>query len=242
MVEMNKTVDWMLEVPLRWLQYWMSTASSAKVPSKIPIIHGLLKAGSLSQTVFLNQSWGLYVRNYKATGTVDGRNPANQLVGSLSHYLHGLYLPSGAGFLPSTACWEILLLTKISCWVHSKWSDFLLQEAVTRFVTDELLQEFKSVFSARGNKQSIHAKMNAYLRHCDHISCSYQQWPFASIVQRSHAIKVFLFPGLLFALLHSVHSAICQHVPNTDRKWYSIYLYSVWRCVYQLNWQNFPIK
>ena len=27
--------------------------------------------------------------------TVDGRNPANQLVGSLSHYLQGLYIPGG---------------------------------------------------------------------------------------------------------------------------------------------------
>ena len=141
-----------------------STASSAKVPSKNPIIHGLLKAGSLSQTVFLNQSWGLYVRNHEATGTVDGRNPANQLVGSLSHYLHGLYLPSGAGFLPSTACWEILLLTKISCWVHSKWSDFLLQEAVTRFVTDELLQEFKAAFF-RAGKQTEY--IQRWMHTCD---------------------------------------------------------------------------
>ena len=27
----------------------------------------------------------------------------HQLVGSLSHYLQGLYIPGGAGFLPSTA-------------------------------------------------------------------------------------------------------------------------------------------
>ena len=41
--------------------------------------------------------------------TVDGRNPANQLVGSSSHYLQGFIHPSGAGFLPSTVgffvCW-----------------------------------------------------------------------------------------------------------------------------------------
>ena len=34
--------------------------------------------------------------------TVDGRNPANQLKGSLSHYLQCLCIPGGAGFLPST--------------------------------------------------------------------------------------------------------------------------------------------
>ncbi len=35
--------------------------------------------------------------------TVDGRNPANHLIGSLSHYLQGfIYIPGGAGFLPST--------------------------------------------------------------------------------------------------------------------------------------------
>ena len=28
----------------------------------------------------------------------------HQLIGSLSHYLQGLYLPGGAGFLPSTVC------------------------------------------------------------------------------------------------------------------------------------------
>ena len=36
--------------------------------------------------------------------TVDGRNPAPVEVGSLSHDLQGfiLYIPGGAGFLPST--------------------------------------------------------------------------------------------------------------------------------------------
>ena len=37
--------------------------------------------------------------------TVDGRNPANQLMGWLSHYLQGLFYISGGclGFLP-TVC------------------------------------------------------------------------------------------------------------------------------------------
>ena len=29
----------------------------------------------------------------------------HQLKGSLSHHLHGFYIPGGAGFLPSTVCW-----------------------------------------------------------------------------------------------------------------------------------------
>ena len=33
-------------------------------------------------------------------GIVDGRNPANQLIGSLPRYLHGLYIRGGAGYLP----------------------------------------------------------------------------------------------------------------------------------------------
>jgi len=38
--------------------------------------------------------------------SVDGRNPANQLIGSsLSHYLQVLYIPGGAGFL--VFCWVL---------------------------------------------------------------------------------------------------------------------------------------
>ena len=36
--------------------------------------------------------------------TVDGRNPAPVVICSLSHYLQGLCIPGGAGFLPSTVC------------------------------------------------------------------------------------------------------------------------------------------
>jgi len=37
--------------------------------------------------------------------TFDGRNPANQLIGSLSHYLQGIYTSQVviAGFLPTTS-------------------------------------------------------------------------------------------------------------------------------------------
>ena len=38
--------------------------------------------------------------------SIDGINPANQLIGSLSHCLQGLYIPDGAGFLPSTVVSE----------------------------------------------------------------------------------------------------------------------------------------
>ena len=39
--------------------------------------------------------------------TVDGRNPANQLIGSLSHYLPVFLDPGDAKFLPSTVCLKI---------------------------------------------------------------------------------------------------------------------------------------
>ena len=52
--------------------------------------------------------------------TVDGRNLANQVVDSLSYYLQGfIYIPGGAGFLPSTVCYypwtldgEVIMLLK----------------------------------------------------------------------------------------------------------------------------------
>jgi len=53
----------------------------------------------------------------KAIYTVDGRNPAPVLVGSLSHYLQGfytfqvLYIPGGAGFLPSTVFRLVVYIT-----------------------------------------------------------------------------------------------------------------------------------
>ena len=39
----------------------------------------------------------------------DGRNPANQLIWQTSHHLLGLYIPDGAGFLPSTV-WMIQMI------------------------------------------------------------------------------------------------------------------------------------
>ena len=45
-----------------------------------------------------------------ARHTADGQNPANQLIGSLSHYLQGLIHPRrSAGFLPSTVLGIIYL-------------------------------------------------------------------------------------------------------------------------------------
>ena len=38
----------------------------------------------------------------KTYDTVDGRNPVQQLIGSLSRYLQCFLHPRGAGFLPST--------------------------------------------------------------------------------------------------------------------------------------------
>ncbi len=42
-------------------------------------------------------------RNSQTGHTVDGSNPTNQVV-CLSYCLQGLYIPGGAGFLPSTVC------------------------------------------------------------------------------------------------------------------------------------------
>ena len=37
----------------------------------------------------------------------------HQLIGSLSHYLGGLYIPGGAGFLPSTVCTAYLVKNRV---------------------------------------------------------------------------------------------------------------------------------
>ena len=63
---------------------------------------------------FLGQ-WRCLEKNNVGKGdTVDGRNPANQLIGSLSHCLQGfIYIPGGAGFLPSTVWRE-------RCYIYCK--------------------------------------------------------------------------------------------------------------------------
>ena len=62
-----------------------------------------------------SQSIGLIsVKLRMFTGTVDGRNPANQL--SLAAYLiiyRVLYIPGGAGFQPSTVCHDFLILEEL---------------------------------------------------------------------------------------------------------------------------------
>ena len=55
----------------------------------------------------LNQGVGGVGETWKMTSLenvdhTDGRNPEPVEVGGLSHYLQGLYIPGGTGFLPST--------------------------------------------------------------------------------------------------------------------------------------------
>ena len=43
--------------------------------------------------------------------TIDGRNPAKQLIGSSSHYLRVFHIPGGAGFLSSTVSRSITFVS-----------------------------------------------------------------------------------------------------------------------------------
>ena len=44
----------------------------------------------------------------------------HQLIGSLSHYLQGLYIPGGAGFLPSTVVVDFYRLRFVFFFAHSE--------------------------------------------------------------------------------------------------------------------------
>ena len=81
----------------------------------------------MRQAMFPSIPKGNYYSNHQFSGamlvsgrviqtrftTVDGseilRAPVE--VGSLSHYLQGLYIPSGAGFLPSTVSYTVTYLS-----------------------------------------------------------------------------------------------------------------------------------
>ena len=74
-----------------------------------------------------------------AGNTVDGRNPANQLIWRIYHFLQGLSISSGAGFLPSTvvlmrfdairrhplfSCVFVSLSCSRPCHEEKKWMQF----------------------------------------------------------------------------------------------------------------------
>ena len=69
--------------------------------------------------------------------TVDGRNPANQLICSLSYYFHiwrvllVLHIPGGAGFLPSTV---FLVLGRLGVDRTEQGDTELKQEATTSWL------------------------------------------------------------------------------------------------------------
>ena len=55
----------------------------------------------------------IYIPDYMGINvTVTGRNPANQLIGYLPHYLQGLYIAGGAGFLPPTVGYAAFIVER----------------------------------------------------------------------------------------------------------------------------------
>ena len=64
---------------------------------------------------------------FKFRGTVDGSNPAPVEVGSFPRYLKVLYIPGGAGFLPSTVSKEHVGL----CWIQASERHIAIQSGST---------------------------------------------------------------------------------------------------------------
>ena len=82
---------------------------------------------------------------------VDGRNPAPVEIGSLSHYLQGgLYIPGGAGFLPSTV--TVFLR---ACWAPTTDSPSRLILPMVRIFTIYLQLSWNHRLSERRGKQRM---------------------------------------------------------------------------------------
>ena len=96
--------------------FWVKIAPKSKISF---LMKSWLNRLRLRDSRFMGKLHDL--RNHKGWHTVDGRNPANQLISSLSPYLQGFIHPrwETAGFLPSTVCMCISLLR----WTGSNQND-----------------------------------------------------------------------------------------------------------------------